>query len=61
MNKSERMIYDKLKNKKVQGKLDYTFNMTLGFMVICIVISLASLIFISSRLKTFYQISYNNV
>ena len=61
MNKGEQKIYDKLKNKKVQGKLDYTFTMILGFMVICIVISLASLIFISSRLKTFYQISYNNV
>ena len=61
MNKSEQKIYDKLKNKNVQGKLDYTFTMTLGFMVVCIVISLASLIFISSRLKTFYQVSYNNV
>lgn len=61
MNNKEKIIFDKLKNKKVQGKLDYTFSITLKLMIMCIVISIVSLIFISSRLRTFYQVSYSNV
>lgn len=61
MNKGEEKIYSKLKDKKVQGKLDYTFSIILRLMIICIVIALIGLFFISSRVKNFYQISYNNV
>lgn len=41
--------------------MDYTFSIILGLMIICIVIALIGLFFISSRVKNFYQISYNNV
>ena len=61
MNKSEELIYNRLKDKKVKDKLDYTFSLTLILMVVIVIISLVSLIFISSRLKTFYATSYNNV
>lgn len=61
MNNGEKKIYDKLKNKKVKDKLDYTSSITLGLMIVCIVISLIGLIFVSSRLRVFYQTSYNNV
>lgn len=61
MNKGEEFILKKLENRKVKDKLDYTFSRTLVLMVACIIISLVSLIFVSSRLKTFYRISYSNV
>ena len=61
MTKGESLIFEKLKNKKVKDKLTYTSSTTLILMVACIVISLISLIFISSRLRVFYQTSYNNV
>ena len=61
MNKGEAAIYGKLKDKKVKDKLDYTFSITLILMIACIVVSLAGLIFVSSRVKAFYQISYNNI
>ena len=54
-------LYDKLKNKKVKDKLSFAFSRTLALMVACIVISLIGLIFISNRLRTFYQVSYHNV
>lgn len=61
MNKSEEIIYNILKGKKVNDKLNYTSSMTLRFMVVLIVISLASLIFVSNRVNTFYKVSYNNI
>ena len=61
MNKGEALIYGKLKNRKVKDKLNYTSSVTLTLMIVCIVISLIGLGFVSSRVKTFYQISYNNV
>ena len=61
MNKTDANTLDQLKNRKVKDKLDYTFSKVLMLLIALIVVSLASLIFISSRLKTFYQISYNNV
>lgn len=54
-------LYDKLKDKKVKDKMSFAFSRTLFLMVVCIVISLIGLIFISNRLRIFYQISYNNV
>ena len=61
MNKGEEIIFNKLNGKKVKEKLDYTFSQTLVLMIIIIVISLVSLIFVSNRLRTFYQVSYNNI
>lgn len=61
MGKSVEILYNKLINKKVKEKLDYTYSVTLIFLIVCIVISLIGLFFISSRVKTFYQVSYNNV
>lgn len=61
MGKSVEILYNKLKDKKVKEKLNYTFSVTLIFLIVCIVISLIGLFFISTRVKTFYQISYNNV
>lgn len=61
MNKGEQIIYNKLKDKKVEDKLIYSFTTSLRLMVVCIIISLISLIYISSRLNTFYKLSYNNV
>lgn len=54
-------LYDKLKGKKVKDKLNFAFSRTLVLMVVCIVISLVGLIFLSNRLRTFYQVSYHNV
>ena len=61
MNKTDTIIYNKLKDKKVKDKLDYTFSKALMLMIVCIVISLIGLIFVANRVKNFYQISYNNV
>lgn len=61
MNKSEEIIYNKLKDKKVKDKLTYSFSISLRLMIVCIVIALISLVYISSRLNTFYKLSYNNV
>lgn len=61
MNKGEQIIYNKLKSKKVNDKLNYTSSQTMVLMIICIIISLASLIYVSNRLNTFYKLSYNNV
>lgn len=61
MDKRNAKTYEKLKDKKVKEKLDYTSSTTLVLLIVCIVISLASLIYISNRLRTFYQNSYNNV
>ena len=52
---------EKLRNSKVKDKLSYTFNKILIVMIVIIIISLASLIFVSSRVKTFYTVSYNNI
>lgn len=57
----EAILFERLKNKKVQDKLDFTFSKVLILMIACIVISLIGLIFISSRVKAFYMTSYNNV
>ena len=54
-------LYEKLKDKKVKDKLSFAFSRTLALMIVCIVISLIGLIFISNRLRTFYQVSYHNV
>lgn len=59
--KRDRVTTEKLKNSKVKEKLDYTFTRVLMILIMCIIVSLFSLIFVSSRLKTFYTVSYNNV
>ena len=61
MNKSEAILFEKLKNRKVKDKLDFTFSKVLILMIVCIAVSLIGLLFISSRLSTFYKASYNNV
>ena len=61
MNKGEAILFEKLKNKKVKDKLDFTFSKVLILMIVCIAVSLIGLLFISSRLSTFYKVSYNNV
>ena len=61
MNKGEQILYNRLNTKKVKDKLDYTSFMTMILMIICVVIALASLIYVSNRLNTFYKLSYNNV
>ncbi|MCH5332981.1 MAG: methyl-accepting chemotaxis protein [Agathobacter sp.] len=61
MKKSEQIFYDKLKAKNVKEKLDYTYTLTLFLTLACILIALIGLIFISSRVKKFYQLSYTNV
>ena len=59
--KRDRISTEKLKNKKIKEKLDYTFSRVLVVLSLCIIVSLVSLIFVSNRLKTFYTVSYNNV
>lgn len=61
MSKSDTIMMEKLKDKKVKDKLDYTFFRTLVVMVVCIVVALAGMVYVSSRVKSFYQISYNNI
>lgn len=61
MNKNQAKVYDELKGKKVKDKLAYVFGKTLGLMILIVVISLISLTYVSSRVKTFYQTSYNNI
>ena len=60
-NKSDELMMGKLKDKKVKDKLDYTFFRTLVVMVVCIVVALIGMVYISSRVKSFYQISYHNI
>lgn len=61
MKKSEQIFFEKLKTKNVKEKLVYTSSLTLFLTLVCIVIALIGLIFISSRVKKFYQLSYTNV
>lgn len=61
MKKSEQIFFEKLKTKNVKEKLGYTSSLTLFLTLVCIVIALIGLIFISSRVKKFYQLSYTNV
>ncbi|MCM1156296.1 MAG: methyl-accepting chemotaxis protein [Roseburia sp.] len=61
MKKSEQIFYERLKTKKVKEKLEYTSSLTVLLTLVCIVIALIGLIFLSSRVERFYQLSYNNV
>ena len=61
MNVGEQLIHNKLKTRKVKDKIDYTSSHTIVLMFICVIIALASLIYVSNRLNTFYKVSYNNV
>lgn len=60
-NKYDEIMIGKLKDKKVKDKLDYTFFRTLVVMAVCIVVALIGMVYVSSRVKAFYQISYQNI
>ncbi len=51
----------KLHNKKMQEKMSVSFGMVIKLMIVCLVVAIAGLTYVSSKLKTFYQSSYNNV
>lgn len=60
MNRKQ-VSLDKLRNRKVKDKLNHTFSITLAFMTASIVIAFFSLLYVSNRLRVFYQGSYNSV
>ena len=51
----------KLLNKKMQEKMSISFGMVIRLMIACLIVAIVSLTYVSSKLKTFYQSSYNNV
>ncbi len=52
---------EKLKNLKVKDKMNHSFSIIMTLMIISIAIALIGLIFVSNRLRVFYQDSYKNV
>ncbi|MBD5546039.1 MAG: HAMP domain-containing protein [Lachnospiraceae bacterium] len=52
---------NKLHSKKMQEKMSLSFGMLIRLMIACLVIAIVGLTYVSSKLKTFYQYSYNNV
>ena len=52
---------NKLLNKKMQEKMSISFGMVIRLMVVCLIVAIVGLTYVSSKLKTFYQSSYNNV
>lgn len=54
-------LRERLLNKKVQEKMSTSFGSILILMILCLIIAIAGLIYVSSKLKTFYFSSYNNV
>jgi len=51
----------KLHNKKMQEKMSVSFGMVIRLMIICLIVAIVGLTYVSSKLKIFYQSSYNNV
>ena len=51
----------KLHNKKMQEKMSVSFGMVIRLMIVCLIVAIVGLTYVSSKLKTFYQSSYNNV
>lgn len=54
-------LRERLLNKKVQEKMSTSFGSILILMILCLIIAIAGLVYVSSKLKTFYYSSYNNV
>ncbi|MBD5457269.1 MAG: HAMP domain-containing protein [Lachnospiraceae bacterium] len=52
---------NKLLNKKMQEKMSIAFGMVIRLMIACLIVAIVGLTYVSSKLKTFYQSSYNNV
>ncbi len=52
---------NKLLNKKMQEKMSVSFSMVIRLLIACLIVSIVGLTYVSSKLKTFYQSSYNNV
>ena len=52
---------NKLLNKKMQDKMSVSFGMMIRLMIACLIVAIVGLTYVSSKLKTFYQSSYNNV
>lgn len=52
---------NKLLNKKMQEKMSTSFSMVIRLMIACLIVAIVGLTYVSSKLKTFYQSSYNNV
>ncbi|MDE7282355.1 MAG: MCP four helix bundle domain-containing protein, partial [Lachnospiraceae bacterium] len=51
----------KLHNKKMQEKMSESFGMVIRLLIVCLIVAIVGLTYVSSKLKTFYQSSYNNV
>ena len=51
----------KLHNKKMQEKMSESFGMVIRLLIVCLIVAIVGLTYVSSKLKTFYQYSYNNV
>ena len=51
----------KLHNKKMQEKMSVSFGMVIRLMIICLIVAIVGPTYVSSKLKIFYQSSYNNV
>lgn len=58
---TSKKLQEKLKNKNVQEKMSMSFGMILKLTVLCLIVAIAGLVFVSSKLNTFYKSSYNNV
>ena len=52
---------NQLHSKKMQEKMSFAFSMMIRLMIACLVIAIVGLTYVSSKLKSFYQYSYNNV
>ena len=52
---------NKLLNKKMQEKMSISFGMVIRLMIACLIVAIVGLTYVSSKLKTFYEYSYNNV
>ena len=52
---------NKLLNRKMQEKMSIAFGMVIRLMIACLIVAIVGLTYVSSKLKTFYQSSYNNV
>ena len=52
---------NKLHNKTMQEKMSMSFGMVIRLMIVCLIVAIVGLTYVSSKLKTFYQSSYNNV
>lgn len=54
-------LQEKRKSKKDWKKIFLSFEMILKFMILCLIVAISGLIFVSSKLNAFYESSYSNV